>query len=534
MVFRSLLIVLLLGIAAKTCFRSLAAQHYESSLESFYVQFKTGNYQSALQELSLIQASSEFEPTRNYLMALTYKNMQKHVEAIAHFKRSIKLGKNSEDLFFEYGQSLFAVNDLEKAKRAFRISFEKGFKPDICLYYIAHIGELLEDPKAVKTNYVKLIKDKRADNSMRQIAYLRLAELIYNRAKDKFYVHNYIANYVVPLLDKGKALDPESATSSEIDSRYDEILLKHNMHPLLLENGRMLSRQSTTVTFTQQYQVDDNVTLESDAPAVAQTDTDQSSAILNSDIYYAKRFVGGKYFVHTPEIRLTFSEYLNDTNTEVTQNNSYTIGPAFRGSYNFSWNKRRAELLYEVDYNYTARDKNQEGTRSFFGRSLTYTLGLRRRFLTNGDTTIKLRQRDLTSFTSAISGQTTTLYVDQLYVRENGDILVGLFVTDFYRPEDENNATDSYLFRLDYLKPRLFWGIDVNLSASLSMLDTKLQSERRGTERTTSFGLKAQKRFNNKWRFGVTFNRIQNTSADVENFSYTKTVTGLELRYSFR
>lgn len=522
-------LALLLSCALWTS-KSLA----QDKLEAFYLQFKTGNYQAALQELALIQASSEFEPTRNYLMALTYKNMQKHVEAIPHFKRAIKLGKNSEDLFFEYGQSLFAINELDKAKRAFRISFEKGFKPDICLYYIAHIGEILEDPKAVKVNYIKLIKDKRTEPGMRQVAYLRLAELIYNRVKDKFYAHNYIAKYVVPLLDKGKAIDPKSSTASEIDSRYDEILLKHNMHPLLLDNGRMLSRQATTITFTQQYQMDDNVTLESDAPGVATTNTDQSSAILNSDFYYAKRFVGGKYFVHTPEIRLTYSEYLNSTNPEVFQNNSYTIGPAFRGSYNFSWNKKRAELLYELDYNYTARDKNQEGTRTFFGRSFTYTLGLRKRFLKNGDTTIKLRQRDLTSFSTGISGTTTTLYVDQLFVRENGDIIVGLFVTDFYRPENELNATDSYLARIDYLMPRLFLGIDVNLSASLSMLDTKLQSDRRGTERNTTFGVKVQRRFSNRWRFGLTFNRIQNSSADVENFSYTKTVTGMELRYSFR
>ena len=506
----------------------------QDKLEDFYLQFKTGNYQAALQELALVQASSEFEGTRNYLMALTYKNMQKHVEAIPHFKRAIKLGKNSEDLFFEYGQSLFAINELDKAKRAFRISFEKGFKPDICLYYIAHIGEILEDPNSVKVNYVKLIRDKRTEPAMRQIAYFRLAELIYNRSKDKFYAHNYIAKYVVPLLDKAKSIDPKSSTASEIDSRYDEILLKHNMHPLLLENGRMLSRQATTVTFTQQYQVDDNVTLESDAPAVASTNTDQSSAILNSDLYYAKRFVSGKYFVHTPEIRFTYSEYLNDANPEITQNNSYTIGPAFRGSYNFSWNKKRAELLYEIDYNYTARDKNQEGERTFFGRSFTYTLGLRKRFFKNGDTTIKLRQRDLTSFSTGISGTTSTLYVDQLYVRENGHIIVGVFVTDFYRPEDEINATDSYFARIDYLLPRLFLGVDVNLSASLTMLDTKLQSERRGTERNTGFGIKVQKRFKNRWRFGLTFNRSQNSSADVENFSFTKTVTGAELRYSFR
>lgn len=529
-------VLLFLLIFGSTLFSDLNAQEipkdYSKKLEAFYFQYRTGNYQSALQELELIDAGEAFEPTRHYLKALTYKNMQKHVEAIPHFKKAIRLGKKSQELFFEYGQSLFAINELEKAKRAFRISFEGEFKRDICLYYMAHIGEILEDHQAVKTNYLKLLRDDKADKDMQQIAYLRLGELIYERSKNKFYAQNYIAKYIIPLFDKGIELYPDSQTAKDIETRYDEILLKHNMHPLLLENGRMLSRQADTITYTQQIQQDDNVTLISDAPAAAVETTDIASTIVNSEFYYARRFVGGRYFVSTPEIRLNHSEYLNDTNPEVYQNNSYGISPAIRNSYNFSWNKKRAELLFELEYNYTARDKDQSGSRTFFGRSVTYTLGLRNKFFGNGDTTIKLRQRNLSSFNDAISGPTTTLYMDQLYVRENGHIIVGLFIMDLYRPEDENNATDSYLFRMDYLMPRLFWGIDFNWSASLTMLDTKLQLDR-GVERNVTLGLKVQKRFSNHWRFGLTFNRTQNDSGDPINFSYTKTVTGLELRYSF-
>jgi tetratricopeptide (TPR) repeat protein len=513
-------------------FSDLFAQENAKKLDAFYLQYRTGNYQSALQELELVDGGEDFEATRHYLKALTYKNMQKHVEAIAHFKKAIRLGKKGQELFFEYGQSLFAVNDLEKAKRAFRISFEGGFKRDISLYYMAHIGEILEDHQAVKTNYLKLLKDDKADKDMRQVAYLRLAELIYERSKNKFYAQNYIAKYIVPLLDKGLEIDSDTQTAKDIESRYDEILLKHNMHPLLLENGRMLSRHANTITYTQQVQQDDNVTLLSDAPAAAVETTDIASTIVNSEFYFARRLVGGRYFVFTPEIRLNHSEYLNDTNPEVYQNNSYGISPAFRGSYNFSWNRKRAELLFELEHNYTARDKNQEGSRTFFGRSTTFTLGVRNKFFGNGDTTIKLRQRSLSSFSDAISGTTTTLYADQLYVRENGHIIVGLFIMDLYRPEDENNATDSYLFRMDYLMPRLIWGIDFNWSASLTMLDTKLQEDR-GLERNISLGLKVQKRFTTHWRFGLTFNRTQNDSGDPANFSYTKTVTGVELRYSF-
>lgn len=513
----------------------LTPKVFGADISQFYVEYKTGNYQGALDQLAQIPSEgSDFEGTRNYLMALCYKGMQKHDRAVVHFKQAIKLGKKTEDLFFEYGQSLFAVNDLLAARRAFRISFEKKYKADFSLYYIAHIGEILEDGASVKKNYIKLIKDPKAEKPLKQVAYFRLAELIYDQTKEKFYANNYIADYVVPLLDKAEALDPKSDTASEIRSRYDEILLKHNMHPLLLDNGRMLSRQATTLIFTQSYSQDDNVTLESDAPGLTNSNTDRGSSILGSEFFYSKRYIGGRYFVFSPELRLTWTEYGDETNSEIYQNDSYGISPAFRGSYNFSWNKKKAELLFELEGNYTARDKNLEQKRTFFGRSLTYTLGLRRKFIPQGDTTIKIRRKDLTSYTDSISGPTSTLYVDQLYVRENGHIMVGLFIADFYRPNDENNATNSYLFRTDYLMPRLFWGVDLNLNASLTFLDTRLQSDTRGTERTTSFGLKIQRRINNRWRLGVNYTRTQNQSADEDNYSYTKTVTGLELRYTFR
>ncbi|MCR9205393.1 MAG: hypothetical protein NXH75_12495, partial [Halobacteriovoraceae bacterium] len=186
---------------------------FGADLSEFYVDYKTGNYQSAVDKLVIIpNEGRDFEATRNYLMALCYKGMQRHDKAVTHFKQAIRLGKKSEDIFFEYAQSLFAINDLESAKRAFRISFEKKHKPDFSLYYIAHIGELLEDGSSVKKNYVKLIKDPNADKSLKQVAYFRLAELIYSQTKDKFYANNYIVDYVVPLLDKAEALNPKSDT----------------------------------------------------------------------------------------------------------------------------------------------------------------------------------------------------------------------------------------------------------------------------------------------------------------------------------
>lgn len=505
----------------------------KEDLSEFYNLYKKGSYQEAQISLGKIPYNKSFEGTRHYLLALTYKYLQQHELAIPNFKKAIRLGKKSDDLFFEYGQSLYAMNELDAALRAFRISFKKGFKKPYSLYYIAHISELLEDHKAVKVNYVKIIKDPEADTTMKQVAYLRLASLVYENTKNKFYAENYIADYVVPLLNSGMALDESSDTAKEMRTKYDEILLKHNMHPLLLENGRFLSRQGTNLFFTQEIQSDTNVALESDNPTESNTTTDTASLASNSEFFYSKRYIGGRHFVLTPEIRMTFAHYFNRENSQVFQNDSYTIAPALRGSYNFSWNKKRAELLYEFDYNYTARDLYGIGERKFYGRTTMYSLGLRRKFFEEGDTTFKLRLRNLDSFFDDLSGPTTTLYLDQLYVRKNGHILLGLAIADLYRPENEFYATNSLLLRTDYLMPRLFHGVDLNLSGSLFFLDTMEQSATRGVERLLTLEGRLQKRLSKKVRLALGASYRQNTSADEVNYSYKRTIYSLEFRYSF-
>ncbi len=505
----------------------------KEDLSEFYKHYKEGSYQEAQISLGKIPYNKSFEGTRHYLLALTYKYLQQHELAIPNFKKAILLGKTSDDLFFEYGQSLYALNELSGALRAFQISFKKGFKKPYSLYYIAHISELLEDHKAVKVNYIKIIKDAESEKGIKQVAYLKLASLVYENTKNKFYAENYIADYIVPLIKRGIKLDPSSDTAKELQVKYDEILLKHNMHPLLLENGRLLSRQGTNLFFTQEFQSDDNVALASDNPAVANTVTDNSSIVSNSEFFYSKRYLGGRHFVLTPEIRMTYAHYFNRENSNVFQNDSYSIAPAIRGSYNFTWNRKRAELLYEFDYNYTARDSQGIEERKFFGRSTMYSLGFRRKFFNEGDTTFKFRLRNLDSFIDDLSGPTTTLYLDQLFIRENGHIILALAIADLYRPQNEFFATNSLLLRTDYLMPRTLLGMDINLSGSVLFLDTMEQSSTRGVERLLSFETRLQKRLTENTRLALGASYRRNVSKDEANFSYTRMIYSGEFRYSF-
>ncbi len=512
---------------------TFAAGRNSKHFARFYQLYKAGEYQHALDELMSFDKDAKLEAEKNYLVGLCLKSLQRHKEAVVMFKRSIQGGFRNVDLFYEYAQSLFAINELELAKKAFQITYDKGYKTDVSLYYLAYIGELLEDKESVKLNYLKIIKDDRSTKDLKQLAYFKLALLIYENVKNKLYVQNYIEDYVSPLFRRSLAIDDENALAEEVKANYDEILLKHGMHPLLLNNGRMLSRKNTTLTFTQEAAFDSNVNQESDSPTQTNENTGDSSFILTSELYYSKRFLGFRRFVFNPEIRLNYESYTNSENPDVYKNDGYLIAPALRGAYEFNWKRKIASLLYEYEYTYTARDKNAVGKRTFFGTTETYILGLRYRFIEQGETTIKLKMRTLDSYSELISGNTTSLYLDQLYILRNGHAIIGMLQADLYRPNESYYATDSLFIRADYLMPRLFWDVDLNVNVSLNFIDTKEQSETRGTEKMLTLGGKLLRRYKEHWRYGILANYMKNSSLDAANYSFSKLYFGAEVRYSF-
>lgn len=523
---------IIIGILLSLSFSNAIAKS-EDAFKSFYKYYKVGEYQLAIDELQKSDDGKN-EAERSYLLGLALKNLQKNADAVVYFKRALVLGFTSADILYEYAQSLFAINELDRAKKAFELSFKSGFKPDVSLYYLAYIGELLEDPQSTKVNYVKILKDPRSSGEMKQLAYFKLGELIYEKIKNKFYVEEYIEKYVAPLMKKGIAVDDESPLADEIRTKYDEILIRHNMHPLLLVNGRMLSRKSTTFTFSQEFAQDTNVSLASDSPSFASVNSDAGSSVLVSDLFYSVRFLSVlRRFVFTPELNINYTDYLNDTNPDVYKNDSYYIAPALRGAYEFSWNKKTASLLYEYEYNYTARDSQEVGERSFYGRSGTYNLGLRYPFTERTETTFKLRYKDLSSFADYITGTTSTIYFDHLWVRKNGHVLIFMAYMDQYRAAEDYYSTNSYYARVDYLIPHLISEIDFNLGIGMNMLDTMAQSDERGTEKTYDLSLKMFYRFHKSWRLGTNTSWTKNTSLNTEDYAYSKYYYSVELGYSY-
>jgi tetratricopeptide (TPR) repeat protein len=503
------------------------------SFEEFYKFYRSGEYLNAVHSLEKITGGRELEGKKSYLTGLCYKNLQDFANAQIFFKKSIQIGNKSEDLFYEYGQVLYAINDLDKAYKAFQISFKKGFRPAHSLYYMAHVSEILENPQGIKKNYLKIIKDKESELYLRQVAYLRLGEVIYGRTKGKANAENYVIKYIIPLWDKGIKLDAKSKTASEIEERKDQVLLEYNRHPLMMINGKRLSKKSKTLSIEQTIAYDDNVTLVSEGSSSSNA-TFFPSYIYTTDLFGSFRMVLARRFIMTPEFKYSYLYYSDQETRDVSQNDSYVAAPAIRTNWEDSFGSKQATFIFDFEYNYTARERLEADQKIFFSRFGTFILGEKIRFTKRGETTFKIKKKSFTSFDSASNSDTTTFSVDQVWVTNKKNIFIGLFQYDGTTVETATSSTDSFLFRIDFLSPNAFWGMTFSANTSLTFLSytDASESELRGVEKLFTAGLKVIKRWNKNWILTLAYDYNKNMS-ELETSEYSKNISTLKLKYSF-
>src|SRR6218665_1683940 len=85
----------------------LASPLHASSLEEFYKFFNSGQYPKAIESLS-----HSNEAGKSYFLGLSYSRMQEYDKAVIQFQQAINEKNTSQDLYYEYGQALYASNEL--------------------------------------------------------------------------------------------------------------------------------------------------------------------------------------------------------------------------------------------------------------------------------------------------------------------------------------------------------------------------------------------------------------------------------------
>jgi tetratricopeptide (TPR) repeat protein len=527
-------LIILSAIPTFFLFQNLAFANNNNVIEYFKF-FKNSQYEEAILALGKKENSDKSEGTYDYLLGLAYSRSQKYDLAVTAFSQAINAKNESKDLYYEYGQALYAINDLKVSREAFKKSAANNFNRNTSLYYIGHISQIIEEfPEAIKS-YLEIFKDKKVDTKIDQIAKFQMAESILSLMRtsdlDKEKQEIEVDKRVLNLLKKAQAVDPKSSVAIEIEKRIKEIQKEFNLDPDLMTNGRRISPKRLIAYFDLKTKFDDNVTNSNLENDIQQTHKESFFIESEADIKY--EYIFKKRFITSPELRLNFNHYANRDDASVYQNDAMIFTGSVKNKFEHTIKQNPASLIFDIDYAKTYKDYLQVHSRKFYANTLTFSAGEQFTYFSYGDTTVKYKYKKYDAYDLTLSNHTNSFSIDQTAILNNNQLLIALLETDFTNNYNNKSAnTDAYILRFDYLIPEIFPKYTLALSLSTTLTDTLTQMQTRGYETTLNPTIEISKEISDKLKMVFSVDHTKNKSKS-DQYNYNKTVTNIEFKYNF-
>ena len=505
------------------------------SLEEFYTFYKKGQYDKAIDSLEKLSNEQNSAASKNYLTAISYSRLQQFDKANEFFNKAIEANSEAKDIYYEYGQALYATNDLKKSRDMFMKSAQNDYNYATSLYYVAHISQILEDYAYAETNYLKVIKSKGIDTRLEQVSKFQLAETRLSLLrtapnKDKEILSQEVSKKILPVFKQAYEVDKSTPVSLDIDKRIKEIQKEYDLDPDVMRNGRRISSKRFYAYLDLKTKFDDNVSntnLEND---VQQSHKESFVSEFEAETKY--NYVFRKRLITTPLFRFNFNQYSNQDEADVYKNDSMIFTAALKNKYEALVRGNPSSIIFDIDYSKTFKDYESAHTRKAFSKAFTFTLGEQFTFTDRGDTTIKIKRKSFSGYTDTLNNYTTTFSVDQTLAMPNNQLLIILFnldMVDNYNSPSTNS--NSYMFRFDYLFPEILPKIMITTSFAYTITDN-LEQTTRGFESTFNPSVEIAKDItkNVKGLINIDYSKNQSKSDD---YKYSKFVTNLEFKYSF-
>jgi hypothetical protein len=522
-------------LAAPAVFMVMSTTAAAGPLEEFYQYFQSGQYPKALSALEKIHVDENSLSSKAYLSGLSYSRMQEYDKASAQFEIAIKYKNDSVDLYYEYGQALYASNELKKAREAFKISAEKQFNRPASLYYVAHISQILENFDLARDYYLMVVKEKSSDAKMKQIAYFQLGETMLAIAREKSKTPDDLVRrvdkFILPMFASALKQDKNSTLAMEINQRTSEIMVEFGLDPNLLINGRRINPKRYGGYIAQRVRYDNNVTLVNEENNVQQST--KNSAIFETEGYAKYDFALKKRYIVSPEARFIYTKYANQSDSDVYQNDAFTFNAALKNKYEHTIKDLPASLIFDFDYAYTQKDWHAQKKKEYYANSKTLTLGESFSYFAIGDTTLRIKRRIYDGANSDISNHTTSINGDQTFFLKNHHLLLAFAEASFIdNYNSEETSTNTYMVRFDYIIPEIRPLYTLDIALATTMTDTKEQKSTRGTEMSWNPSIDFARDLNSNARISLNYDFTKNTS-DSTSYAYSKHVITAEFRYAF-
>jgi tetratricopeptide (TPR) repeat protein len=505
------------------------------NLVEFYKFFKTGQYTSALKSLESLSVNQNSLSNKEYLKGLSYSRLQEYDKAAIAFKKAIDNGNSNIDIQYEYGQALYANNELKKSRAAFYKSSQANYNKETSLYYVAYISQMLEEYEIAVETYTSLLKVKNLESKLKQITRYQLAESMLMTAREKSPLpddlKNRVSRFILPMLQKAYEQDKTTPVSQEIFGRINDIKKEFDLDPYTMKNGRRLSPKAWAFSTGLKSKFDDNISLTSQENNTSASF--RESYIFEAEAYAKYETQFKKRIITSPEVRLTYIEHSDQQNSAVFQNDSLTLNLNVKNKYEHLLNQLPASFIFDLDTSRVYKDSNAQKSRDFYAQAYTFTLGESFSYFNVGDTSIKFKYKIYSGDNTQINNYTKSLSLDQVFFLPRNQLLVALLDASF--TDNYNNTTsnsNTYLLRFDYIIPEIMPTYNLTMAMGTTLTDTLEQKSTRGTELMLNPSIDLTKQINPHQKLSASIDYTK-AGSDSVIYRYNKTVTTLEYKINY-
>lgn len=468
----------------------------------------------------------------SYWTGVTANRQQEYSDAIESFKQAIAVDYRPKDIYYEYGQALYAMDKLQEAREAFRESIKRGHKRAVSLYYIGFISQTLRDNKRAVTFYraiQRLPKDEQEDTV--QAAEMQVGDIYLEQAEKHPDAFKAVETYVIPQYKQAIELAPDSKLAGEMRSKIISLQQKYELVLFQMRNGRPTSIPPYFLRLSQDMTYDTNPVFA--AQETTNSEAKQGSLVSKSEAFGRYSFYHQNFISISPELRFNYTRHLK-REAEIYRNDNWAMTPAVRTSYEHTFKKKPASFLVDFDYLYSQRDRNAEEELKFNSRVQTITVGERITGLFGrGDTTIRLRYRMFDSYNSDSDSKTQSIALEQILPTKSQRLWILNAGYDRTRVNDDTFNTNTMFLRADVIFPAWKqWQITPQVGFGLTLIDP-INNSARGDEKTYNPSVRFSKPLWKRYRLSFHADYMQNDSKDTASYAYKKTFYGFELEYIF-
>jgi tetratricopeptide (TPR) repeat protein len=531
-----LVIFLLMIIGTGICIDSVMANEAQVKsnvqYEKILSAYAEGRYEDALVLLDQVTVTSEKDRgLLAYWKGLCLYKINEFEMAIQEIANALELNFSSKDIYYEYGQMLYAIDRFKDAQFAFKKSVQQKYKVAVSLYYIAYIAQQLKDYKQAVSFYnaiEKLSDDEKQE--VLQAARLQIAEIYLEQVEKMPDTFRSIEKYVIPQYEKALATNPESKLAIQIKEKITTIQKRYELILFKMRNGVPTADPRHFLKVSLMYGSEDNVNNLSESSKASMQSEDIASSFYNLSFFGRYSFYPNSSYSIAPELRIDYKNYLSDSDS-IKVNNLRSTRLGTQINYEHQYKKNPATFYINIDYTLMDSYDTQAEQLQKMGAITSLMLSEGIQLWQGHPSTFRYKFAQMDAVIEASSSITHSLIWEQLISR--GDQAFFFYTAyDVVRfAENSTTNNDTFTLRADWIFPTIANFFNPNLFASTRM-SHYTEDESRGMTNAMSLGLSLNRPVGKKWYLTFDYS-YTNQSGKLETDVYVANRYALNLDYFY-